>query len=153
MNMYSLLQSKGGKVTMQQVENSFAGNICRCTGYRPILDAFKSLTTDSCSTDIEDLTLSMCHSNKNGRQCSIEGKCERKCHLKPNISLEICADDGKMWLRPVDLSDLLKMLTTQTIKSEYMLVAGNTAHGKIQCSRLKFQDETLNVEFIHSRCL
>lgn len=132
MNMYSLLQSKGGKVTMQQVENSFGGNICRCTGYRPILDAFKSLTTDSCSTDIEDLSLDLCQLDGNGSRCSMKGKCERKCHRNPSLSLEICADDGKMWLRPANLSDLLKMLTTQTMKSEYMLVAGNTAHGKIQ---------------------
>lgn len=32
--------------TMADIEDCFDGNLCRCTGYRPIIDAFKPFTTD-----------------------------------------------------------------------------------------------------------
>ena len=46
MNMYGLMQSKKA-ITSKDVEDSMDGNICRCTGYRPIFDAMKSLASDA----------------------------------------------------------------------------------------------------------
>ena len=44
----SLLQEKGPKnISMRDIEMSFGGNICRCTGYRPIMDAFKTFANDA----------------------------------------------------------------------------------------------------------
>ncbi|GAB2277012.1 xylitol dehydrogenase [Dionaea muscipula] len=41
MSMYALLRSSKTPPTEEQVEESLAGNLCRCTGYRPIIDAFR----------------------------------------------------------------------------------------------------------------
>lgn len=45
MNMYSLLQNERHP-TEKQIEDTFDGNICRCTGYRPILAGFKKFACD-----------------------------------------------------------------------------------------------------------
>ena len=42
MNMWTLLQ-QNTQPTQEQIEQHFDGNLCRCTGYRPILEAFKKM--------------------------------------------------------------------------------------------------------------
>jgi xanthine dehydrogenase small subunit len=46
MTMFSALK-QAGSMEMLEMENVFDGNLCRCTGYRPILDSAKSLCKDS----------------------------------------------------------------------------------------------------------
>ena len=41
--MYTLLR-KCPEPSQRQIEEAFDGNLCRCTGYRPILDAFKTFS-------------------------------------------------------------------------------------------------------------
>eukprot|EP00741_Cyanophora_paradoxa_P011272 tig00020554_g10889.t1 len=45
MAMYTLLRNNP-RPTRAQIEGALDGNLCRCTGYRPILDAFKSFAVD-----------------------------------------------------------------------------------------------------------
>ncbi|KAG0560330.1 hypothetical protein KC19_10G172500 [Ceratodon purpureus] len=47
--------------TSQEMERAIQGNICRCTGYRPILDVCKSFASD---VDLEDLGLNTCWADK-----------------------------------------------------------------------------------------
>ncbi|XP_015600760.1 xanthine dehydrogenase [Cephus cinctus] len=45
MSMYALLRSIP-KPTMENIEIAFQGNLCRCTGYRPIIEGFKTFTEE-----------------------------------------------------------------------------------------------------------
>ncbi|KAL1122173.1 hypothetical protein AAG570_003578 [Ranatra chinensis] len=46
MSMYALLRSLPGKPTMEDMEIAFQGNLCRCTGYRPIIEGYRTFTED-----------------------------------------------------------------------------------------------------------
>jgi xanthine dehydrogenase/oxidase len=128
MNMYSLLESKNGQVTMDDVENSFGGNICRCTGYRPILDAFKSLAVDAdekllaACQDIEDLN-KIC--SKTGESCA--GKCKSACEIK-DTPINLIFDDEREFHKVFNLEQLFKVMGTIKYRP-YILIGGNTAHG------------------------
>ncbi|XP_062708343.1 xanthine dehydrogenase isoform X1 [Aedes albopictus] len=130
MNMYSLLEAKKGQVSMKEIENSFGGNICRCTGYRPILDAFKSLAVDAdeklvkACQDIEDLP-KVCP--KTGSACA--GKCSSS---EPKVTnkrpVRMVFGDGTEWHKVYNINDIFTIFE-QIGEKPYMLVAGNTAHG------------------------
>ncbi|XP_004451136.2 xanthine dehydrogenase/oxidase isoform X2 [Dasypus novemcinctus] len=45
MSMYALLRNKP-EPTIEEIENAFQGNLCRCTGYRPILQGYRTFAMD-----------------------------------------------------------------------------------------------------------
>ena len=49
------LRTDNPSATAAQIEEILDGNLCRCTGYRPIFDAFRSFASENRSSDIEDL--------------------------------------------------------------------------------------------------
>ncbi|TKY48375.1 Xanthine dehydrogenase 1 [Spatholobus suberectus] len=74
MSMYALLRSSQTPPSEEQIEECLAGNLCRCTGYRPILDAFRvfAKTSNDLHTGVSSLSLeegkSVCPST--GKPCS-----------------------------------------------------------------------------------
>lgn len=129
MTMHGLTESKNGKVTMKEVEDSLGGNICRCTGYRPILDAFKSLAVDASESlvnavkDIEDLNdIKICP--KTGSSCT--GSCSKLNIEKKVLQFEF--PDERKWFKVFAIEEIFDIFGRIGDKP-YMLVAGNTAHG------------------------
>ncbi|XP_006910426.1 xanthine dehydrogenase/oxidase [Pteropus alecto] len=45
MSMYTLLRNQP-EPTFEEIEDAFQGNLCRCTGYRPILQGFRTFSRD-----------------------------------------------------------------------------------------------------------
>ncbi|XP_065336761.1 uncharacterized protein LOC135937537 [Cloeon dipterum] len=126
MNMYSLV-ADGKTPTMAEVENSFGGNICRCTGYRSILDAFKALATDATPlmkkqcADIEDL-YKIC--SKTGKACS--GSCKKDTFEEVKVkSVKVPAAN---WYKVASFDELFSVIASLGTAT-YQLSAGNTAEG------------------------
>lgn len=69
MSMYALLRSNP-MPTMKEMEIAFQGNLCRCTGYRPIIEGYKTFTKEF--------------------QCAMGEKC---CKNKKNSSNNGTADE------------------------------------------------------------
>lgn len=127
---------------MLDIEKSFGSNICRCTGYRSILDAFKSFGIDAPKSeeinDIEDLHIckkdgslcnTNCRSNKDHDDWCVITKCDVLNETYRDASMKVLKD-SKIWYRVKEINDIFDILEKQGDDS-YMLVAGNTAKGNL----------------------
>lgn len=136
MTMYGQLKS-ARSLTSSQVEKSLDGNLCRCTGYRPILDAFKSLAVDGDQclkkklADIEDVYSTTCP--KTGKSCS--GSCGSSKDGASDNPIPPLEGDLKwnagtvQWFRPVTLRGISNTLKNLTSTDTVRIVVGNTGQG------------------------
>lgn len=121
---------------MLEIEQSFGSNICRCTGYRPILEAFKKFAKDAPKTieipDIEDLKICSNNDKPCNRECEVDDWCVLSMNdLSINNGiLKINLKDGKTWYKANKVADIFTVLRTEGYDS-YKLICGNTAKGKI----------------------
>ncbi|XP_011694377.1 PREDICTED: xanthine dehydrogenase 1-like isoform X1 [Wasmannia auropunctata] len=139
MNLYGLVHDK--KMSMQQIENSFGSNICRCTGYRPILDAFKGFANDAPPSmvknicDIEELYkikacpkyCNMPDTESNDEQSSNEQSSNE------NTTLDVKLADAEFF-KVYSINDLFAIFR-QKPYATYILNGGNTAHGVYRTSK------------------
>lgn len=139
---FSSLLQVNHDITEKEIEEAFGSNLCRCTGYRPILDAFKSLAIDVNTDvlkkikDIEDIDKHVCP--KSGKDCNSSCKKEVqewcminfKRPVSPLLPKKVKLSDGKLWYTANHIDMIFETLDEVGYES-YMLVAGNTAKGKI----------------------
>ncbi|KAK4785485.1 hypothetical protein SAY86_002174 [Trapa natans] len=103
MSMYALLRSSETPPTEEQIEECLSGNLCRCTGYRPILDAFRVFAKkndccyglDASSPSIGDNEF-ICPST--GQPCSCNSKNDTKTCDKSYEFVSYNEIDGKIFM-------------------------------------------------------
>jgi len=123
MNMFALKERYGGTLTQKQVEDGFDGTICRCTGYRPILTAFKDMVKKTPSIgDIEDFQRKTCH--RTGQSC--QGHCSGN-EACDNVSTHMVFADTQ-WYRPTTEKECTDILALSAGKKVRFLM-GNTSTG------------------------
>jgi len=139
MGMYSVLE-KNPKPSSEEVEKYFDGNLCRCTGYRPILSAFKTFATDNCdksghncsntctiaqlNTDIEELQIPQFPPYEHTEVITSRDKKEVH-HLHDHTN-----DPKARWFTPKTLSEVHSLLDKYpTDNKDTALVFGHTSGG------------------------
>ncbi|KAL5009354.1 hypothetical protein ScPMuIL_014935 [Solemya velum] len=139
MSMYTLIRNTG-QPTTEQIETALEGNLCRCTGYRPILEGFKCFTKKSCG-----LGENCCMNRKQSdEEQELPSSSAMNASIPPDStqdpifpselqqSNKLCKQSLKFigertnWFRPVTLKELLSL---KRLYPEARIVIGNTEVG------------------------
>ncbi|XP_037443764.1 probable aldehyde oxidase 2 [Triticum dicoccoides] len=131
------------KLTSCEAEHAVSGNLCRCTGYRPIVDACKSFAAD---VDLEDLGLNSFWKKgtdradvgklpeyTSGAVCTFPEflKSEIKASVDQqtnNVPAAIASEDG--WYHPRSIQELHSLFDSNWFDGNSVkIVASNTGAG------------------------
>jgi len=124
------------KVTVSEAEKAIAGNLCRCTGYRPIADVCKSFAAD---VDMEDLGFNSFWKKGENKDLKVSRlpRYDRNqlSSRFPTFLKEIkhdvfLASEKHSWHRPISLTELQSSLNLNNSNGTRMkIVVSNTGMG------------------------
>lgn len=132
MNTHALLQ-QNPEATQQDIEDSFGGNLCRCTGYRPILHAMRTLAKDydESNDQTQNCIVDPCFNVQCKPGLTQVKLDELPSHELPARELHFTGQRAE-WFRPSNLEqaqNLKKRFSKEYGKANVKLVVGNTASG------------------------
>ncbi len=130
MAMTGYLVGRKDKPTKQDIEDSFDGNICRCTGYRSILEGMKTFASDWTEADEE-----------NRMKCFIDPTFDANS-VAPHVTIPFSPDQinyvdalnvhshGVVWREVYNLAEFQKAFNAMHDRSSPVrFVNGNTSFG------------------------
>jgi len=116
MNMYALLENNSSP-TAEEVERNFDGNLCRCTGYRPILTSFGEFA-------------------EGGKCCGTSASLPMPSAMlvyEPAPLHFTDAATGEEYYRPLEMTDLLAAQAAAfAAKKQVQFLCANTAVGVVK---------------------
>ena len=138
MSMSSMLLQKGEDLGVEDVEIALQGNLCRCTGYRPIIEGFRTLCKngDGCikepaganeEMEVASCDLSDCKPYSKGCDPVFPEELKSKDSLYGQ-PLAFGAKETTLWFKPTSLDQLI------SIKQKYSNIefhAGGTGKFKV----------------------
>eukprot|EP01091_Cochliopodium_minus_P009731 TRINITY_DN245_c0_g1_i2.p1 TRINITY_DN245_c0_g1~~TRINITY_DN245_c0_g1_i2.p1 ORF type:complete len:960 (-),score=332.45 TRINITY_DN245_c0_g1_i2:1092-3647(-) len=125
-NIYSTIKIKNGEPTLKDFQESTDGNICRCTGYRPILESANTFAVNckECpSLDIEEIGTKF----KKYNPKTDDPKEPPLENIKITFKT-IRGNDGSLWYQPLTLSQVLSIKKENKGK-KMRVMTGNTSTG------------------------
>eukprot|EP00605_Chrysophyceae_sp_TOSAG23-4_P001631 GSChrysophyteH1.ASY1.ANO1.1791.1 assembled CDS len=152
MSLYTQLRQYPNS-TPHELEECMDGNLCRCTGYRPIIDAARSLSNNKTFISGADIAGGCCKGT-GGEACALKNlpSLEEAMHAKgwtepifpPALRTRkpremLISKDGVSWYQPTTLSSLV------SLKAQFpqaRIIVGNTEVG-IETKFKNFEYPTL----------
>ncbi|KAG4183336.1 hypothetical protein ERO13_A09G104100v2 [Gossypium hirsutum] len=142
------------KLTVSEAEKSIAGNLCRCTGYRPIVDACKSFATD---VDMEDLGFNSYWRKGESNEVKLSRLPPYNCNYVPRVFPEFLKKETAVglnlgseryhWYSPVSLKELQGLLQMEANGGTSMkIIVGNTGMGYYK--ELVHYDKYIDLRYI-----